>query len=355
MFIVSAGPFALLRLGFLGDVLTQKKVRTEERLNRPALTFGTVVLAMLMSGCASVHKTIRHLPTPTEIGAVVVYPVETLGMDEHSAWNDVALAQRLIDAGLGTLGTRLAFFGPTEFEVKRASENNAWVTSTAVALLVKNLQRPEKCLVLRTRLERRKNSQIHEKFDAKGRAVALSSGESVEWLGSVELIHPSSATVIFEASDRVLVDTLTAPDDTQLDDAQTRLLLSLSNAAFEHLKTVAGASKAEALGATLGATASSFPKVQSQGDALMEELAAQARSKLLLPRLTDAQLVKASGLPAGILVLQAPQRSGLLTLDFIESIDGETALPQVLYRKHLLGPVQMVVRRLEKSIPLTIP
>jgi hypothetical protein len=88
---------------------------------------------------------------------------------------------------------------------------------------------------------------------------------------------------------------------------------------------------------------------------LMEELAAQARAKLLLPQLADAQVVKASGLPAGTLVLQAPQLSGLLALDFIESVDGETALPQVLYRKHLLGPVQIVVRRLEKSIPLTIP
>jgi hypothetical protein len=349
------GPPTYVSVMSLGS---QKKDRCEERLNRPALKSVLLIgiFFLASAGCSTTNAVLRQPPSPVEISTVVVYPVELL-LEEPDPFSELALAQRVIDACIQSHGHQLAFFGPTEFEIKRREERNAWVASNAVPLLVQNLQDPKKSVVLRTRLEKRKTSQMHEIRDAKGRSAGMASGEVIEWIGQVEIVHPSSGTVIFEASDKILVDAFAqvGVEGIDKDSQRNELILKLVALAFKEVDSFLSAPKTNAMKLEYAVTPSSFPGAKISSDALTAELDAQDRAKLLAPSATEKQLAQIANDKSGTVILLAAEKSNLRALDLIESIEGEGFLPQILARKRLRGPVQVVVRREGRTMPVTIP
>ncbi len=320
----------------------------------------------LATGCAGgLRKTLREPSKPLEATTVFVYPIRFLGSSEPG-WRNFELSERMLEAAVAQGGDQLAFFGPTEFKVLRYDGENAWVSSTALPLLVASGSRPEQGLVIRPVVERRVNSSVQEAQNEKGQAKGATSNELTTWVARLDLLHPSTQEVILELEGQVTVDPFAEPTpELEYDPAPalTALVEKLTTEAVKvacnHSKSREIAKQPEVFWAVTPRTALSLrtdPALVAeviQLDALQTELLLQNIARVLKPSLTEAQANAQVNRPAGLAVLSP---SGKLAAgDVIETVDGLPALPHVIARGRFKGaPVELKVRHPDGSTGETV-
>ncbi len=317
-----------------------------------------LLLAVAASSCRSTAYQIRdELPSDLSASAVMVYPF--VFRWSEPAWRSFELSQRLIDVALVEAGDKSLFFGPSEFTVYRADEDNAWAASNAVTLLAAYSVRPEQALVLRGWAERRIQSAQGELLDSQGRTVGQSTVEETSYLGHVEIIHPSSRQRVLDVWGEARADPFAERTDDGADPAPelTRLMEGLTREALrrleEHLHAPREPSPAPATVALVPWRAFEYSDEGRPAhlgavalmDPLDAEIFRQQRLRFANPALETAVLDRMIRMPAGLYVLSAPERGKLAAGDVILQLDGQPALPQVLARARLgPTPVQAHVR-----------
>jgi hypothetical protein len=324
-----------------------------------ARALGAAALLLAAGACkSSIHKTVAAADG-LQVSAVAVYPFG-FRWDEP-AYRSFELSQRLLSVATRKAGDSVVFFGPSEFEVRRAGEDHAWVGSTAVALLPPMGIRPDQGLVMRAWAERRDQRGQKEILNSKGKAVAIAGTEETTFIGHLELIHPSSGKVLVEISGETKVDPFAERDDDEEADPTpelTALMSQLTEAAFEalddQLKAVREPKELKLSLAFNPQIAFTYteggrPPLQalvSKMDALEADVLENARIRYANPGLPDPETARLARLPGGLYVL-APTPDGKLQQgDLITQIDGQPALPQAIHRLSFSdAPVQARVRR----------
>ncbi len=306
------------------------------------------------------QTTVRPPKEPLEITTAFIYPFGFRW--EEPVYRRFELTQRLIDAAIRRGGDRLAFFGPSEFKVMRASDDGAWVASTALPLLLASAQRPEQGVIIRAWAEKESNSSTHEVLDKKGKRAGSASTEETRYLGHVEVVHPSSGQVLIEVTGEVKVDPLTSEltAEDEFDPARplTVLMAGLMHEAVDALKKFAGQRPvAPDFELTTALTPKTTMTYLEEGktsaelevgklDAIAAELFVQNRAKYLAPFLSDTEVSKVTRLPVGLYVAAAPAGAKVQPGDLILEIDGKAALPQRLARLRFSPvPTQVRVRK----------
>lgn len=323
-----------------------------------------VGLVVVLAGCRSgVTRTLHPPKEPLVVSSIVVYPVRLTGTKPLS-WREFELAQRLVDAGLRAHGGRLAFFGPSEFQVSKWAEAS-WRASTVVPQLIRQGFKPDEAVVLRTTAERRTSSSAMERRDASDLAKGGVVTEDVQWLAQVEVLRPSTGEVLAEFSAEVKVDPFAPPtgdEEFDPDVALTRLVEKLG------LEALGWAAKALPDGApdvdppplTLAMTPAITTAHLDSGvatmDALTAEVWVQNRARFLTPSLPEAVVMAVARQPLGLYVVEAKDGAGVQAGDVILRVDKAPPLPQVLYRKRLRGvPVPVTVKRGGAQVDASIP
>jgi hypothetical protein len=321
------------------------------------------VLVLALGGCRSgFSRTFYEPASPLVVSTVVVYPVRLVGT-RPTGWREFELGQRLVDVGLAAYGGRLAFFGPSEFQVSKWHEVS-WTASTVVPQLVRAGRKPDEAVVLRASAEKRTASSAMERRDAHDMARGGIVTEEVTWACEVELLRPSTGEVLLVFAGHLTVDPFTPTGEEEFDpDApMTHLLEKMSLEAFA---VAAGAlpDGAPDLGA-LPITVAMSPAVTaaqpdtglSSLDALAAEVWVQNRARFLTPKLPEDQVTTAARLPLGLLVLEANDGTPLRPGDVIIRVDDQPALPQVLARARLKGvPVPVTLKRGNAQVEAVLP
>lgn len=317
------------------------------------------LLGLGVAACSGVQKTVHPPKGELQLTSVFVYPFGFRW--EEPPYRKIELSQRLLDTAIAHAGDELAFFGPTEFSVLKASDDGAWVASTALPLLLASGSRPEQGVILRPWAEKRVNSSGVEVSDKKGRAAGAASNEITEYFGHVEIVHPSTQEVLVDVQGQVTVDPFAAamPED-EFDPARplTALMAQLTTEALTVAKAWAASRPVlKPLGLTvaltprlvLGYVEKEHPSLEAElsaGDPLQAELARQSHARFLAPWLPEPQLAKVVKAPVGIYVGAGPADAKVQPGDVIVSCEGKAALPQHLNRMRFQSaPQQCQVRR----------
>lgn len=316
---------------------------------------------MLLLGCAGRQK--LKAPEGLQVAAAVVYPFSFKW--EVPGYRAFELSQRLIDVGLAESADRLAWFGPSEFRVIQFEENQGWVASTALPLLVKNGVKPEQAVVVRPWAEKRVNTSMQEAEDARGRTAARGASSLTSYFAHVELVHPSSGQVLadfsrefsvdpFEAAERAAKQELDADPDPELTEALEELMRGAAEAVGRYavprervpeLPYTLALTPAEAMRYSVGQELEARLENTTR-DAADSAVFLQTRAMFANPKLPAELAAKLVNLPPGIYVVAAPAGAPLLAGDLILGVEGLSALPQVLHRARLKGtPPQLKVRR----------
>lgn len=314
-----------------------------------AATFAAAVLVLW--GCTKRYQIATQLPAePLKLTTAFVYPFAFRW--EEPAYRRYELSQRLVQRALETRAAeRLAFYGPGEVHVKKGVDEASFAASDALQLLMVSGQKADQGIVIRPWAERRVSTSVQEITDKKGRASGA-SGEETEYVGHVEVLHPSTHQTLVEVSGTVKVDVFAAPHpDDEFDPARalTELMLGLT---AEALDALGPHLLARPVGEDPGLTLVSSPKLTLQyqddespaldqqlltRDPLAGEVARQNRARFLAPWLPEDAVGKVSRLPAGVWVAAAPSSARVQPGDTILTIDGEPARPQHLHRLRFTG------------------
>lgn len=317
------------------------------------------LLLLAVASCGSVKLTVHQPPQPLEVVGVFIYPVGFRW--EEPAYRSFELSQRMVGAAVEAGGEKLSFWGPGEFEVKRAEEDAAWVATNALGLLTGTGARPDQGLVIRPWAEKRVNTSLHEAQDAKGRRAGAANAEDTVYIGHVEVVHPATHEVLIETQDEVHVDPFADPGpDAEFDPAPalTALMERLTKAVVKKIVTDwAIARTAQDLPAVPFAfTPSAALRWSDKGrgtaeldmakmDPAMLDLFLQQRARFLNPRLTDAVAAKISKLNPGLYVAGRAPVPGLDEGDLVTTIDQAPAQPQVWARLRFSPQVTARVRK----------
>jgi hypothetical protein len=334
------------------------RVRMAKRVGTRFFALG---LWLLLSGCAGGKKLV--VPEGFQIAAAVVYP---FGFKwEAPAFRSFEVAQRLIDVALAENGDRLAYFGPSEFKVIQFDENQGWVASTALPVLLKNGFKAEQAVVLRPWAEKRVNESKNEAQDKGGVTRAAGASQLTQYIAHIEVLYPSSGKVLidfsteftvdpFEAAARAAKQEIDADPDPELTEALEGLMhdavLTLNKYVVPRerpteLPYTLAVTPAEALRYSVG-TELEARLENSTRDAADSAVFLQSRAMFANPRLPAEIAAKLVKLPPGIYVVAAPPGAPLNAGDLILGVEGKSALPQVLARARLSGtPPQLKVRR----------
>ncbi|WP_240359877.1 hypothetical protein [Pyxidicoccus trucidator] len=315
------------------------------------------LVALVALACRGPSLQVKHdVPADLGVAAVVVYPVVLRW--EAPAWRAVEVSQRLVDVALAEASAEALFFGPTEVRVYSPEADDAWAASDAVAVLAPYGVRPEGALVLRARAERRVQAGQREMLDSRGRSVGQSVNEAVVYLGTVEVLHPASRTVVLEVSGEAPADPFAVATDDGADPTPelTGLLETLTR---EALKGLSGTLKPPRAPSPPVATSVAWlpwetlelgPELAGR-DVLDAEVLRQQRLRFANPGLEPALLDALARQPAGLYVREAPPGAKLAAGDQVLSLDGRPAPPQALARTRLAPlPVEARVRKASGQI-----
>jgi hypothetical protein len=270
---------------------------------------------VLCCACGGVKVVAREPTAPLQIVGAFVYPFGFRW--EEPAYRSFEMSQRLLDVALDTAGDELSFWGPDEFRVMRASDDGAWVASTALPVLIGSGARPEQGLIIRPWAEQRVSGSSQEVQDNKGRARGGSASQETVYIGHVEVIHPSTREVLVEAEGTVTIDPFAeASPEADFDPAPplTHLMEALMRAAVKKAAKFAATRAQQKLPElTLAVTPSATLRWQDEGRASAEvemakmdsvslDLFLQVRARFLNPQLNDGQASKLTKLPPGLYV-----------------------------------------------------
>jgi hypothetical protein len=131
-----------------------------------------------------------------EVSAIVVYPFGFRWPE--GAYRSFELSQRLIDLVLDKAGDLALVFGPSEFNVYKPLDNNAWAASNVVALFPQYGLSAHKAVVLRPWAEKRQATSQKELYDATGKTTGRTTVQEVTYIGHVEILQPSTRQVVVE-------------------------------------------------------------------------------------------------------------------------------------------------------------
>lgn len=335
-------------------------------LNRPTLNFfvrtALSLLALICLGAcqSTITRRVSEPATPLSVRGVVVYPVRLSGSAPAHGWRAFELGQRLVQVGLDAHGTELALFGPSEFAVSRW-DDDSWRSSTAGPVVLREGLRLDEVLVLRAAAEQR----VAEGSLARQRADGSEGGglttREETWLCDVWLLRPTTQETLAAFHSQLTVDPFarTGEEDYDADAALTHRLEAMARLAYARAATFRAPDARRA--ATLPLGLALTPAVTwaagdtPRGDALSAEVWLQGRARFLTPGLGDDEVVPLSRLPEGMLVTAAPAGAGVEAHDVVLRVADGPALPQVLLRRRLAGPVQVVVRRAGRPLAVTVP
>lgn len=325
---------------------------------RGVCSTGALLAAAALAACSAHHKATVAVPAELRVSAVAVYPFGFRWPEP--AYRSFELSQRLIDVALEGWGDRALFFGPSEFKVYRAQDDNAWAASNAVSLLPPYALSVHQAVILRPWAEKRQTSSQKELFNDKGKAVGATVMQEVTYLGHVEIIHPSTRTTVVELSGEAQVDPF--GDHSDDSDPAPELTALMNQLTREALKELADAWSPPAEARELPVTYAFNPQeamvYQEEGRPELGKLVAKMdpvegdvlrlnRIRFANPGMTDADAAKLLKLPGGLWVRSAQGNVPFFTGDVIHLVDGKPALPQVLHRtRFVAGPVQIRVRRI---------
>lgn len=317
-------------------------------------------LAVLATGCKSGFQKKLFVAPSLSASAVFVTPFGFRWPEP--AYRSFELSHKVLDIAQEKVGEQVLLFGPPEFKVYRA-EDNGWAGSSAVTLLPAARVRPENALLLRPWAEKRITSSRREITNAQGKAVGVGAGEDVTFIGHVELIHPSTQTLVVEVVGEAAVDPFAEKKpEEEADPAPelTKLMQALTAEAFAQLQ---GHLKPPAAPRELPVVSLAFhpaeafryaeegrPALDSLAqDALELELLRTARVRYANPSLSDAEAAKLLKLPGGLIVKEAKPGSPLKEGDVITTVEGQPALPPTLQRARFKEGVLLKVRRTDGS------
>lgn len=331
----------------------------------PTLLRACAALAALClftaSGCKGSEANVALAAPGVKASALVIYPFGFRWSEP--AYRSFELSHRLIAVAVEQVGDSALVFGPPDFKVYRP-EDNGWASNNLITLLPNLRLRPDQAVVLRPWAERRAASSRRELFDSKGKPIGAGAVEEITYLGHIELVHPSSRTVLVELSGEAKVDPFAPKVEDEADPTPelTGLMLSLTAKALEALRgNLVPPGKPRDFGLTcafnpqaaLAYADEGRPPLEAmlaQADPLEAEILRVARVRFANPGMTDAQATLLSRLPGGLYVRRLPPSSRLKPGDLITAIAGEPALPQTLQRARFSeGPVPIKVRRADGS------
>jgi len=304
-----------------------------------ALLCAAVALAVACQG-----KFQKRLTVPSDLraSALIVYPFR-FRWDEP-AYRSFELSHRLLGVAIQRVGSSVLLFGPPEFKVFRAEDDNAWAASTAVSLLPAFSIRPEEALVLRPWAEKREASSHRELLDPKGRTAAVTSSRETVLIGHLDMVHPSSQHVVVQLSGEARVD----PFSERIDEADptpelTRLMEELT---VEALAAIGDRFRPPGSPRELGVTVAFNPALAivyaeegrpaldlqlARMSPLEAEVLRLSRVRFANPGLSDTEAAKLARLPGGLYV-RSTLGGKLHAGDLITAIDDHPALPQALQR-----------------------
>jgi hypothetical protein len=301
------------------------------------------LLGLCLLSCAS--QSAEHYQSVRGLHAqlIALYPFGFRW--QEPAYRSFELSQHLVDRALQSSGEHVMFLGPSEFVVMR-DDDRAWVSTDILPQLAALHVQPEEAVVARPWAERLVMASQQEMSDAKGRRMGAGNAEQVTYRGHLELLHPSSGTVLAELIADAQVDPFAARD---LDDpdpapALTRLMESLWEKALTALEPSLYRPFAPhprpftcwtAPGAVLDFHDGTRPALAlelAQKDPLEGDVLRQTRVRYANPGIPDRDAALLSRLPGGLYVREALAGSRLHAGDLIATVDGRPALAETLER-----------------------
>lgn len=313
--------------------------------------------AVLLSGCAASGPSVKtSIPGDLRVEAIAIQPFGFRWPE--SASRSLLLAGR-IEAQLdAAMGDKVLLFAPPDFRVYRP-EADSWAGTNVVALFPEWQVRPDHALVLRGWAEKRSLSSRQEISNAQGNQVGTAAAEETTYVAHVELVAPSTQTVVVEVNGKAQVDPFAESPVDEADPTPelTTLVKSLVAEAIQAVApSVHGPAPAHDFGLTTLWVPQAAIQYEEPGRASLEKwLATQdpleadiqrvSVMRFANPGLPDAGATQFTRMPGGLFVTGLPPGSPLRAGDLIVQIRGEPALPQTLQRaKFAPGPVPVRVR-----------
>lgn len=346
----------------MGDVCYVQRMRR----------FRIWALAAAMGGlaaCSSVPVRVHPGP-PLSVQVLAVYPCE-FRWDEpayRSFEISEALTLQAVAAG------RWSVFGPGEFKLVQASVDNPFVGSDIALQLADHGMSPTAALVIKPAVEKRVQSELKQVFDSRGNPKGMQRVEAASVVAKLQVFHSGSREVIAEALQSVEIDPLAPREPTDPLPEVTALFKRMMT---EIVSALASRAPGEVVARDPGFEFVWNPKAAldfalegrptfadalSQLDALDQDVALEARLRFFLPDTETATLARLKRMPGGLWVttVTGAAPSGLQAGDLIVKVNGETALPQVLYRALRAAPrraVELQVRRSSAlvDVALSVP
>jgi hypothetical protein len=182
----------------------------------------------------------------------------------------------------------------------------------------------------------------------------------MSYVGHLEVLHPSTGSVILELTGEAMVDPFaeTTGDGSDPAPQLTALMERLTSQAVKALERFARPpSEPTPLGLTLAFVPRAALNQAPDGrkgldvelasrDPIDAEVLAQARIQFANPGIDETTVMKLNRLPGGLYVVDAPETSALKPGDLVTTINGQPALPQVIHRARFgSNPIHVKVRR----------
>lgn len=306
-------------------------------------------------GCHAHYQQKVAVDPNLEVSAIAVYPFGFRWPE--GAYRSFELSQRLIEVVLDKAGDQALVFGPSEFQVYKPQDDNAFAASNLVGLFPAYNLSAHKVVVLRPWAERRQATSQKELYDANGKRKGISTVQEVTYEGHVEILHPSTRQVIVEAQGEAQVDPFADRGD-EADPAPelTQLMSALTAQALDGMsERLVPPSKPAAFDVTYEFVPEEALKYAEEGrpelekelartDAVDADVVRLTRVRYANPGIKDKEAAKLVKLPGGLYVTNS---SGFKALpgDLIHLIDNRPALPQSLQRARFSGsPVTIRIR-----------
>ena len=321
--------------------------------------------------CASVQFHIQVRPgRALKVDSVAVYPMGFRWSEP--AYRSFQLSQALVPLLIET--ERFAVFGPGEFKIYRASDDNPIAATDLADVLTRHGLPPTTVLALRPWAEKQVESDTKQAFDSTGHPVGQQRVERLSVLLHLEISHGEQKEDIAEITARVEQDPFAEREDTDPMPEVTRALQQMVELALQSLDE-AGRLTARHVHRDIGFSYLWVPRIlfdyEEPGrpalekwlatqDLVTKEAARLAAYKFFLGGQDDHTIGAMLRLPGGLWITDSERPGdGLRRGDVILEVAGEPATPQVLHR-HLRAvahgaKIRLDLRRGPDRVSLQFP
>ena len=300
---------------------------------------GAALLALPLwgLGCGSVPVTTHaEVDSSLKVAAVVLEPVRGVGAGDTGA-----LGQRLLALTLEAVSGDALVWAGAEIQVLHP-ERHDWSANAAVPLLRAADVRPEQAVVLQARVV---SGQASSQQEVQGTSrTDVGASAELHWRATVEILQPTTGRVLVETSAEAHTD---AFSPSGVEAAITQPGAVLERAATEALARLRGAWTPPR--PPKGPVLATWTVVPAPEERLSHGLDGEVQRLALLqianPGLSEDEAARFLGLPAGVLVREAPLGFRLRAQDLVLSIDASPANAAALARcRYATSPTALEVR-----------